>query len=188
MTPLDVRPPPVDVLFRPGNTFTATLEWSPTGALDGRSFSATLNGDALTTPVSVVGDVMTIVVTDQETGALALGVAVDWQLLEDIDGTDEPTMVGTWTPSNDPQVLTTQTVQVTQGGATVEVVVGGPPGPTGPQGPEGPEGPVGPEGPQGEQGEQGPEGPMGQFLQLEVGQMVPPETPVGTLIIWVDPP
>jgi hypothetical protein len=123
-TLVDVRPPALDVLFRPGNTLTATLNW-PAGELTGRTFSAELNGTALTTPVSIVGDVMTVIVTDTETGALAVGVEVEFELDEDIGGTDEPVIVGTWTPSNDAAAVSSTTIEVTSGGATVEVTVAG---------------------------------------------------------------
>ena len=123
-TLVDVRPPALDVLFRPGNTLTLTANW-PAGELAGRTFSAELNGTALTTPVDVTGDVMTVVVTDTETGALAVGVPVDFELLEDIGGTDEPVIVGLWTPSNDSAATSSTTIEVSTGGATIELTVAG---------------------------------------------------------------
>lgn len=116
----DVRPAGIDVLFRPATTVTLTLEW-PAGELAGRTFTSTLDGEGLA--VTVVDDTMTVEATDTQTGALTTGVPVEWQLLEDIDGTDEPILIGTWTPSDDPRAVSSTTLQVTVGSATVEVSV-----------------------------------------------------------------
>jgi hypothetical protein len=117
----DVRPPGLDVLFRRGATLTLTLTWSPTGVLAGRSFSAELDAVALTTAVSIVGDVMTIVATSAETEALAAGVPVDFELVE----AGERIIIGQWIPSDDPRATSSATVEVTQGAATVSITVQG---------------------------------------------------------------
>lgn len=117
---IDARPDAVDKLIRPGVTYVLTLPW-PAGALAGRSFSSTLAGEALA--LTVVGDTMTIEAPDTITAALEVGVPVPWLLLEDIDGTDEPILVGTWTPSDSPRATSSSSVSVTVGGATVEVTV-----------------------------------------------------------------
>lgn len=112
----DVRPEAVDLLIRAGTTVTVVLEW-PTGALAGRSFSSRLDGDLLA--LSVVDDTITVVADDVVTGALT--APVEWLLLEDIEGTDEPALVGTWTPSDSPRAVDGATVTVTEGSATVTV-------------------------------------------------------------------
>lgn len=114
----DVRPDAVDLLIRASTTVTLTLEW-PTGTLTGRTFTATLDGNPL--GLSVAGDTMTVEATDVQTGALTSPAA--WLLLEDIDGTNEPVLAGTWTPSNSPRAVDSATVQVTQGAADVDVTV-----------------------------------------------------------------
>jgi hypothetical protein len=69
---------------------------------------------------------MTVLVTAAESGELAVGVAVDFELAETTGGIDEAILVGTWTPSNDAAAVSSATVEVVSGGATVEVtVVGG---------------------------------------------------------------
>ena len=123
--PLDARPPALDAYIRPDTTVTVTLNWSPTGILEGRTFSAELDGSALSTPVSVVDDVMTVIVTDGETGALELGAAAAFVLLEDISGTDEAIIVGEWIPSLEASAVSSTELEVTQGAATVEVTVAG---------------------------------------------------------------
>ncbi len=115
---IDARPAGIDLLFRPGVTLTLVSEW-PAGALVGRSFSSTLNGTPLA--VNVNADELTVVVTDVQTAVT--DAASEWLLLEDVDGTDEPIMVGTWAPSDSAAAVSQQTVQVTQGAATVNVTV-----------------------------------------------------------------
>lgn len=112
----DVRPDAVDLLIRAGTTITVVLEW-PTGALAGRSFTSRLDGAPLA--LSVVDDTITVVADDVITGALT--TPVDWLLLEDIDGTDEPALIGLWTPSDSPRAVDGATVKVTEGAATVTV-------------------------------------------------------------------
>jgi hypothetical protein len=66
---------------------------------------------------------MTVEAPDTITGALDVGVPVAWLLLEDIGGTDEPILVGTWTPSTSPRAVSSSTVVVAVDGATIEVTV-----------------------------------------------------------------
>jgi hypothetical protein len=115
---IDARPAGIDLLFRQGTTLTLTLNW-PADSLDGRSFSSTLGAANLS--VAVNGDVMTIEVTDVQTTAVAS--ATEWLLLEDVDGTDEPILVGTWAPSDSAAATSSATVTVTQGSAQVDVTV-----------------------------------------------------------------
>jgi hypothetical protein len=114
----DLRPAGLDLLVRPGNTVTLTLDW-PAGTLAGRTFTSTL--DLVALAVLVVGDTMTVTADDVITGALDVGVPAPWLLLEDIDGTDEPVLVGTWVPSNGPAAIDAATLTVTAGAATVTV-------------------------------------------------------------------
>lgn len=114
---LDLRPDGVDLLIRPSTTVTLTLEWEPSGVLDGRTFSSTLDGQALDLDVS--GDTMTIEADTAVTSTLTAGTPVQWRLVEDLGGTEEPTLLGTWTPSDAPSVTATKTATVTQGAATI---------------------------------------------------------------------
>jgi hypothetical protein len=68
---------------------------------------------------------MTVVVTADESAALDVGVAVDFELDETTGALDEPIIVGKWTPSNDPAAGSSATVEVSAGGATVEITVAG---------------------------------------------------------------
>jgi hypothetical protein len=117
---IDARPAGIDLLFRPGTTLTVTMTW-PAGSLAGRTFSATLNGSPIS--VGVVGNTMTVEATDVQTAALT--AAADWVLLENIGGTNEPIMVGTWAPSDDASAVSSASVNVTQGASEVEVSVNG---------------------------------------------------------------
>jgi hypothetical protein len=119
-TYVDARPAGINLVFRQETTLTLTLEW-PAGSLAGRTFTSTLDGVSLTP--SVIGDTMTIEVTDIQTAAVT--GTVEWLLLEDIAGTPEPIFVGKWTPHDGPSAVSQQTVQVTQGAATVNVTVFG---------------------------------------------------------------
>lgn len=116
----DARAAGVDLLFTPATTLTLTLSW-PTGSLTGRTFSSTLNGVALA--LTVNGDVMTVVATDTQTGALTTGEPYDWRLLETIDGTPEPIMVGTWSPDAGPNAISSTTLTVTAAEVDVDVTV-----------------------------------------------------------------
>lgn len=118
-TPADVRPPARDLLIRPGTTVTVLIEWSPSGALDGRTFASTVDGEDL--DVTVDGDTLTVVADDTITGALDVDVPVAWELTEDIDGTAEPIVIGTWIPSDAPRAVDSDTFQVTEGAATFTV-------------------------------------------------------------------
>jgi hypothetical protein len=113
---VDARPAGIDLLFRPGTTLTLTLTW-PSGLLVGRTFSATL--DAVPLAVDVVGDTMTVEVTDTQTAAVT--EAAEWLLTEDVGGTPEPIMVGTWAPSDAAAARSQQSVTVTQGAVQVDV-------------------------------------------------------------------
>lgn len=118
MTYLDVRPAGLDLAFRPGTTVPLSLEW-PAGYLTGRTFTSTLDGVALA--VDVAGDVLTVEATDAQTADIT--DPVPWLLLEDVDGTAEPVMVGTWTPSSRASASAQGAVRVTVGAAAVTVTV-----------------------------------------------------------------
>jgi hypothetical protein len=117
----DARPDAVDLLLRPATTIPVTLEGWPTGSLAGRTFTSTLAGEAL--DVTVVGDTIVVEADATLTGTLDVGVPVAWQLLEEIDGTPEPILIGTWTPDDGPRAVTSTTVQVAVGAVTVTVTV-----------------------------------------------------------------
>lgn len=116
----DVRPPGLNMKFRPGTTVTLTLSGWPPGSLAGRLFQAFLGVDALS--VTINGDVMTIVIdnliTDNYDNEVALFV-----LNEQIASTYEPIIIGRWTPSNNPRetVSASQAFQLVVGAATVTV-------------------------------------------------------------------
>lgn len=115
----DLRPPGLNVPFRPGNTVTVTLEW-PAGVLTGRTFTSTLGGTPL--DVTVTDDTMVVEVTAEQSAAIA--APAEWLLLEDLGGVDpEPIVIGGWAPDNGPNGRTASTVTVTQGGAQVDVTV-----------------------------------------------------------------
>jgi hypothetical protein len=114
----DVRPDAADLLFRSGTTVTRDLVF-PADTLDGRTFTSTLDGDPL--DLSMTDDVITIVASAAVTAALPTGVPVEWLLLEDIDGTPEPILIGTWTPSDSPNAGSGDTLQLTQGADQVTV-------------------------------------------------------------------
>lgn len=113
---VDARPAGLDLLFRPGVTLTLALTW-PSGSLSGRTFGATLGGVPLS--LAVVDDTMVIEVSDTQTAAV--GEASTWLLLESVDGTDEPVIVGTWAPSSAAAAVSHSAVSVTQGNVAVDV-------------------------------------------------------------------
>lgn len=113
---LDTRPPGLDLKFRPGTTLTLTLNW-PAGSLVGRTFTSTLDGTSLS--LNIVSNTMTVTVTDTQTTAITSPAT--WLLLESIGGTPEPIIIGTWAPSTSAADVSQQTVQVTQGAATVDI-------------------------------------------------------------------
>ena len=116
---LDLRPPGVNALLRPGNPATVPITW-PASELDGRTFTSTLDGEPIS--VTVDGDVMTISATPAQTAVLEVGEPVDWLLLEDL-ATDEVVLTGRWVPSLDPAATQTQafTITIVDGTITVDV-------------------------------------------------------------------
>jgi len=118
---LDTRPPGLDVPFRPGNTLTVTLAW-PADALDGRTFTATL--DAVALGLDVDGDTMTITATDAQTSAVTTPAA--FRLTETTGGESDDVIIGEWRPSSNPSTSTSSTVTVTESAGAVAVTVAGP--------------------------------------------------------------
>lgn len=117
---LDVRPQPINLLYRSGTAFKLTLTW-PTGSLAGRTFVSTLGADTLA--LSIAGDIMTITVTDPQT--VAAQTEVTWLLTETTSGKSDDLLVGTWTKSALPGASTSASYTVVIGGATVTVSVSG---------------------------------------------------------------
>ena len=116
----DVRPPALNLKFRPGNTITFTITgWD---SLVGRTFEAFLGSDEL--DLSIDGDVMTIVIDDLITDSYPTAIT-QFVLNEEIDGTMEALLIGRWTPSLEPRevVAASQTFQVSQGAVTLTLQV-----------------------------------------------------------------
>ena len=109
MATIDLRPPALDVTFRPGNDVELTLVW-PTD-LTGRTFTATVGGDDL--DVSIDEETMVLLADEAFTSALT-GDA-EFVLTETTDGTDV-LLIGRWTPSTSPGSVST--------GGSVSVVAG----------------------------------------------------------------
>lgn len=117
-SPLDGRPEAVNVWFRPGNEFALPFTWEDTGALTGRTFTATL--DAANLGVAIVGDVLTVTMTDEQTAAAA--ETGDFTLTETTGGISDAVIVGSWHSSNNPaaeQHPTAVTVRESAGAVTV---------------------------------------------------------------------
>jgi len=118
---LDDRPGSIDRLIRKGNAYELALTFED--SLAGRSFTSTLDDVAL--DVTVVDDVMTITASAAITGALTVGVGVEWLLIEDIAGVDQVLLVGTWTPDDGPRAGTSSAVTVAAGASQATVTVPG---------------------------------------------------------------
>ena len=117
---LDGRPPAVDTRFRPGNTFTLTLNW-PAGALTGRTFTAALDATALT--LNVAGDVMTVLMSEAQTTAAAnVG---EFALTETTGGITDVVIVGSWHSSNGPSAGESTVVSVNESSGVVMVTTSG---------------------------------------------------------------
>lgn len=113
---IDARPAGLDVLFRPANTFVATLTW-PAGSLAGRSFTSQL--DAATLVVGIAGDVMTITASEAQTIAAApVGL---FTLTETTGGPTEVILSGRWAPSLGPAASTGADVLVVTDDVSVGV-------------------------------------------------------------------
>lgn len=117
---VDARPSGLNVPFRPGNALTLELPW-PAGHLSGRTFTSTLDGVALT--LSVVGDTMTIEVTEAQTAAVTDNAT--WLLTETTGGATNDVLIGTWIPSTGPGTPTTLTVPIVVDNIQVNVMVSG---------------------------------------------------------------
>ncbi len=117
---VDGRPGGLDAMFRPGNTFTCRLTW-PAGSLAGRTFVAAL--DLVVLAVSIIGDVLTVTVTEAQTLAAVLGEPGLFTLTETTGGVTEVLLAGRWVASDGPAASTLQDVTVTAGTANVAVTV-----------------------------------------------------------------
>lgn len=114
MPTLDTRPGALDLLVRPGNAVTLQLTWP--SALTGRTFTATVDGTALS--VSIVGAVMTIVFSAATTTALT--GRPTWKITETTSGS-QVRITGRVLLTTSP--TTSQTVSVTVLEDTNEVTV-----------------------------------------------------------------
>lgn len=105
-------------LFRPGDPLALELTW-PAGALDGRTFTAALDGEEL--EVDVAGDVMTITGTEEQTTAAGVGSA-SFVLADQ----DRDVLVGPWhgSMSGAVSVDTSATIVIEDVTMTVEVLGG----------------------------------------------------------------
>jgi hypothetical protein len=122
----DVRPPGLNLKFRPGTTITFTITGWGDGELADRTFEALLGEDTLDLTVDDTDSIMTIVVTDTITDNYP-NTVVDFFLNEDIDGTMEPIIIGRWTPSLKARetVSSDQSFEVSIGAVSVTVNLSG---------------------------------------------------------------
>ena len=117
---LDGRPPAVDTRFRPGNTFTVTLQW-PAGALTGRTFTAALDATSLT--VDIVGNNMVVSMTEAQT--LAAANVGEFVLTETTGGISDVVITGSWHSSNGPSAGESTVVSVNESSGVVTVIAQG---------------------------------------------------------------
>lgn len=118
MPTINTAPPGLDAFFRPDEAFEVTLEW-PEGSLDGRTFTATLDGDAL--DVSVVADSLLIAATAEQTPATVQ--SGDFVLTETTGGASDDVLAGRWGASERLGVTEHGPVEVTIGDTVVQVSV-----------------------------------------------------------------
>lgn len=117
MVLVDDRPGVIDYLFRGDKTATLILNW-PAGYLAGKSFTATLGGVGLA--VTVTGDVMTIVASDEITAAAA---DTSQFVLKEGSIDPEDQIIGTWVKSTKGSQQQTADVTVNTSGQTVTLSV-----------------------------------------------------------------
>lgn len=120
---IDAREGRLDALVRPGNEVTLQLTFEPAGWTTGKSFTSTLDGEALT--VLYDDDIITVVAGPEITD-LPLGAPVAWTFTE-VGG--NLLIAGLWTPSIAGSSVTSLSsiVTVGDGVATATVtVIGGP--------------------------------------------------------------
>jgi hypothetical protein len=117
----DARPDGLDVLVRPGNPKALELTGWATGELLGRTFVATLDGDALDVDVDIAGEVLTITATAAQTAAL-VGTA-PFVLTEVLAGDDADLLIGEWTPSDLPRAASAESLAVNTDAIAVAVTM-----------------------------------------------------------------
>lgn len=110
---LDTRPEGIDLMFRPGNSFTLELSWP--ASLTGRTFVSTLSSQTLSLTYSVTS--MLIVVSDTVSDDFEIDVPLNWALTE--SGND--ILIGTWVPSYHASARSSSSVSVSTGVQTVVV-------------------------------------------------------------------
>jgi hypothetical protein len=120
-TLLDARPAGLDVLVRPDDPKVLELTGWAAGELLGRTFVATLDGDALDVDVDLAGEVLTLSASAAQTAALA-GPA-DFVLTEVLAGDDVDMLIGLWTPDTRPRAAEPVALAVDTGAIAVAVSV-----------------------------------------------------------------
>lgn len=114
----DSRPPALDVPFRPGNTFSANLTWTP--SLTGRTFIASCGNQTPT--VAINGQVMAITMTAAQTAALGFGSHL-FALTETTGGISDDIIIGRWQGSDSPNDITSASVEVKLSSGAISVTV-----------------------------------------------------------------
>lgn len=114
---LDTRPNGVDVMFRPGNSFTLVLTWPE--SLTGRTFTSSVSTQSLSLTYSA--SAMTIVMSDTQTDDFGVDTPLTWALSEGVNDL----LVGTWVPSYDAGTRTSASVSVSTGVQSVTVDASG---------------------------------------------------------------
>lgn len=110
---VDTRPPGVDLMFRPGNSFTLQLTWPQ--SLTGRTFTSSLSSQNLSLTYSVTS--MTIVVSDTQSDDFSIDVPLDWALTE----SSSDLLIGTWVPSFHPNARGSASANVVIDSSPVEI-------------------------------------------------------------------
>lgn len=116
---LDGRPAGLDAYYRPGKTFSFTLNW-PAGHLAGRTYTATLDTAALT--VDIDGDTMTVTAGAAQTTTAGPGTHT-FVLTDATDGGSDPVIIGKWVGSSTAKTTASATIEVTTAAGAVAVSV-----------------------------------------------------------------
>lgn len=120
---VDLRARRLNAFLEPGNPARIPLTW-PAGSLTGRTFTSTLNGQAVT--VEIAGDIMTIAVSAAAATALTVGDIVPWQLVDTTGADPVRLLAGRWVASANPTDTIGQAFTIVlDDDTTVEVDVDG---------------------------------------------------------------
>lgn len=110
---VDTRPEGIDLMFRPGNSFTLELTWPD--SLTGRTFTSTVSSQSLS--VTYSNTVMTIEMSDTQTDDYEINVPLSWALSE----SGNEVIIGTWVPSYNASARNSQSISVRTTAAEIEV-------------------------------------------------------------------